>query len=207
METLDTLVDEFKIELFGTKEIILHTADISRNKNGFEKLKNNKFRKVFLDKLNALMERLEYKVIACAIQKEEHLEQYGQSAIDPYLLSLNVLVERFCMEVGIEDQGIIIAEKRDRHLDHELELSWLAIKINGTKFFSGSKIEKRVKTFSLKDKKDNINGLQLADLIVSPIGRYVLGKKIKKDFEIIESKFRKGKHDNYDGYGLVVLPK
>lgn len=47
----------------------------------------------------------------------------------------------------------------------------------------------------------------LADLVVSPIGRHILGKNRKKDFEIIEQKFRKDKDGKVGGYGLVVLPR
>ncbi|MCC8369540.1 MAG: hypothetical protein LN573_05745 [Rickettsia endosymbiont of Oxypoda opaca] len=49
--------------------------------------------------------------------------------------------------------------------------------------------------------------LQLADLIVSPIGRYILGKQIKEDSQIIRQKFRKNSRGIYEGYGLIVLPK
>lgn len=49
--------------------------------------------------------------------------------------------------------------------------------------------------------------LQLADLVVSPIGRFVLGKLMQQDFKIIESKFRRNRRGDYRGAGLVVLPK
>jgi hypothetical protein len=55
-------------------------------------------------------------------------------------------------------------------------------------------------------KRDNIAGLQLADLVVSPIGRFVLGKPVHEDFRVIEPKFRRRQGD-YRGAGLVVLPK
>jgi len=44
-------------------------------------------------------------------------------------------------------------------------------------------------------------------LVVSPIGRHIIGKKTNKDFEIIEQKFRKDKNGKVGGHGLVVLPK
>ncbi|HJD61211.1 MAG TPA: hypothetical protein LFV90_03515 [Rickettsia endosymbiont of Columbicola hoogstraali] len=47
----------------------------------------------------------------------------------------------------------------------------------------------------------------MADLVVSPIGRYIIGKKVQEDFQIIKQKFRKNDKGVYDGYGLVVLPK
>lgn len=205
--TLNKLVDDFKINLFNTSDIILHTADISRNKNGFENLKDKNFREHFYNKLNELMEKLEYNIVACAIQKEEHYTKYGDSAIDPYLLSLNVIIEKYCLYLRhLNEKGHVIAEKRDRTLDHELELSWLNLKIRGTKHLKGSEIEDSIESLKLEHKHLNNNGLQIADLIVSPVGRYVLGKQLKKDFDIIKSKFLElSKKD--DNFGLVILPK
>lgn len=91
------------------KIIILHTAAITRNKDGFEELKNIKFRQKFYTTLNKLMRDLEYSVVACVIHKDKHYETYGLSALNPYLLSLNILVERFCMDVrSAGENGIIV---------------------------------------------------------------------------------------------------
>ncbi len=47
----------------------------------------------------------------------------------------------------------------------------------------------------------------MVDLVVTPIGRFVQGKPVKEDFRIVEEKFRRGPKGNYEGYGLVILPK
>ena len=73
-----------------------------------------------MTQLNALMADLQYTVIACAIRKEDHLARYGVAALDPYMLSLDVLVKRFCFEAGHTGSGVIVAEKRDATLDREL---------------------------------------------------------------------------------------
>lgn len=198
----------FKQEIFGSAEINLHTADITRNRFGFERMIETKFRENFYQKLNALMRRLQYEVVACVIRKDEHLRAYGVAALDPYLLSLDVLVERFCMEIGdLAGGGLIVAERRGPTLDHQLELAWLNLKVQGTRFMQAKAIEHRVLGLNLRDKTENIGGLQLADLVVTPIGRYVLGKTIKEDFEIVKSKLRRNREGKYEGYGLVVLPQ
>lgn len=208
LDEMNQKMDAFKLEFFGSTEIILHTADITRNKNGFERLKETEFREKFYTQLNCLIEELDFQVVACVIKKKEHMAKYDFAAIDPYMLGLNVLMERFYMEIKThEKKGLVLAEKRDRTLDHELELSWLELKIKGTRFLKGAEIEERISNLLLKDKKENLNGLQLADLVVSPIGRHVMGKPTKKDFEIIEKKFRKDKNGKVGGHRLVVLPK
>jgi hypothetical protein len=50
-------------------------------------------------------------------------------------------------------------------------------------------------------------GLQLADLVVSPIGRHLLGKPDNDDWRIVNSKLRRSRAGKVEGYGLVVLPK
>ena len=204
---LEAEVNDFKMGMFGRTDIILHTSDLARNRNGFERMKEEAFRNRFYEQLNLLMAKLEYKVVACVVRKDEHAIRYGIGAIDPYMLALNVLVERFCFEVGnIEEGGMIVAEKRNPTLDHELELAWLGLKIRGTHYLPAKDVEKRIRDLRVQDKKKNMAGLQLADLVVSPIGRHVLGKVEKEDFRIIKEKFRRDHKGNHHGYGLVVLP-
>jgi hypothetical protein len=167
-ELIDQL-DAFKQALFGPPDIVLHTSDIARNRNGFEALKDAAFRSRFYDALNNLMRRLDYSVVACAIRKDEHLARYGVAALDPYMLSLDVLVERFCFDIGnTKGGGVIVAEKRDPNLDRELELAWLNLKIRGTRYMRARDIDHRVMGINLRAKHENLAGLQLADLVVSP---------------------------------------
>lgn len=200
-------VRNFKQRMLGSEEAVLHTADITRNKNGFERMKESAFREGFLRELNALMDGLEYKVVACAVRKTEHLAKYDVSALDPYFLSLEVLVERFCFEIGPHGKGWIIAESRNPTLDNQLEVAWLNLKIQGTKFIPAHEITKRIEGLILRDKSHRIAGLELADLVVTPIGRFVQGKPTREDFRIIERKFRRGPDGSYIGHGLVILPK
>lgn len=205
---LTSALDAFKKNLFGRTDIILHTADIIRNRNGFKRMAEPGFRMRFYDELNALMARLDYTVVACAVRKDAHLGRYGVAALDPYMLSLDVLVERFCFEIGkVSAGGMIIAERRDPTLDRQIELAWLNLKIQGTRYIKAIHVDDRIASLNLRRKTDNIAGLQLADLVVSPIGRHVLGKQPKQDWHILSQKFRRGRNGVVDGYGLVVLPK
>lgn len=200
-------IKAFKNYFLGSDKIILHTEDITHNKNGFERVMEAGFRNNFYQNINAVLSKLEYKVLACAIKKDEHFKRYGLAAIDPYMLSLDCIVERLVFELEeINQTGIIIAESRNSILDNELELAFLNLKVQGTSYLSASKVKKRVIQLSIKDKKENIAGLQIADLIASPIGRSILAKKNQIDYKMIEAKYR-NKGGKSLGYGLVVLPK
>jgi hypothetical protein len=199
-------IQRFKRDLFGRDDLILHTADITRNKNGFEQMKEAAFRSRFFREINQLMRELTYTVVACVIKKDEHLAQYGFEAVDPYMLSLDILVERFCFELDSADgTGNIIAEKRSPVLDRQLDIAWLNLKVQGTHFVQAIHINQRISSLISQPKQANIAGLQLADLVISPIGRHVLGKQDHEDWEIVERKFRK-RGGSYEGAGLVILP-
>ena len=119
---LGEAVDDFKREMFERTDITLHTADIARNRNGFEPLQDAIFRVRFYNRLNSLMRSLEYSVVACSIRKEAFRALYGVFAPDPYLHAFSILAEVFCS--GLDktgSSGIIISESRDTVLNRRLE--------------------------------------------------------------------------------------
>ena len=204
-------LNEFKYQMFGRTNIVLHTADIVRNRKGFEQMTNGDFREEFYSKLNDLMRRADYRVLAVTIEKKSYLDSHGVAALDPYMLGMFVLVEQFCKDVGkVENEkqaGMIVAETRGPVLDKNLSLAWENIKTNGTRLAQAKEINNRITELRLRSKSDNLAGLQLADLVVSPIGRHVLGKVDKEDWRIVEAKFRRGDDGKTEGFGLISLPK
>ncbi|MBW1614661.1 MAG: DUF3800 domain-containing protein [Deltaproteobacteria bacterium] len=209
-ECMSPALSEYKRELFGRDDFILHTADIVRRSGPFQKLTNIEFRNRFYIETNRLMKNLEYMIIACVIRKDAHLQRYGIAAIDPYMLALRVLVERFVFEIKSckgEKSGFIIAESRDETLDNQLRLAWMDLRTSGTEYIAASELRRHVTDLKIMKKSENIAGLQIADLVVSPIGRHILGKKPQEDWKIIQEKLRSNYEGRYMGFGLVILPK
>jgi len=207
-KTAKEKIKKFKIKIFGTDKIILHTADISRNKNGFESLADKKVRDIFFKELYSMIESLRFEIVATGIQKKKHLLRYGIAAVDPYLLSLEFLVERFIFSLDdCKEKGVIIAESRGTQLDNQLQLAWLDLKIKGTRFLSPTRISEKITDFKILPKSQAVGGLEIADFVVSPIGRKIMGKPIKDDFKVIKKKFRRDGSNKIMGHGLVVFPK
>jgi hypothetical protein len=204
--SIDARWKQMKLELFGRDDIVIHTADLTRNKNGFEKMKDKAFRDTVYAEFNAIMAELPYQIIGCAVRKDDHLDRYGVSAIDPYHLSLNVIVERAYFAVGKMGRLHIIAESRESTLDRMLEVIFLELKISGTHYISAKELNALGIEMHIRQKSKNISGLQMADLVVTPIGRKVLGKKLHGDWHVIESKLYRYR-GKWEGAGLVVLPK
>ena len=203
---IEPRLKELKIAFFGREDIVLHTAELVRKQNAFTALTDSELHTRFLGALTILMRDLDYQVVACAIKKSEHVARYGPLAVDPYHFSLGILVEQFLMGIGEADGGLICAEKRRPDLDHALELSWQRLRREGTGTASARDIDERIVDLSLKDKRLNIAGMQLADLVVSPIGRAVIGKPAHADWEVVSSKLRQ-RGETYRGQGLIVLPE
>jgi hypothetical protein len=175
----------------------------------YKKFCNKEFRVRFYKDINTLISQTEFKIIACAILKEDHINKYGFNAIDPYILSLENIINRIVFEVE-PNTANVFAEKRDTTLDHQIEIAWLNTKVSGTDKKRPTEVTKAISEFRLINKSLNEPGLQLADLIVSPIGRRILKLPIRLDqeidFSVIIEKFRK-RYNSIMGYGLTIFPK
>jgi hypothetical protein len=200
-------LDAIKQRFFGTTKIVLHRADIARAKNGFERLTDKAFRQDFFAALNKWVSSTPFRMVACVIRKDQHLVRYGSSAQDPYALSFEVLAERFCFDLKREpEQGFIVPERRAPHLDRRLMLAFLRFKMNGTHYAKPQDIG-RIAGLALRDKKDNVAGLQLVDLLASSVGRMLLNKKDFLDGGMLLSKYRRHPNGGHLGHGLIILPK
>jgi hypothetical protein len=210
-DVIEPRVREFKRRSWGSEDVILHTVDIRNNAGDFAFLTDPARRAEFFTELNAMLAELDYKVVSVVIKKDAHVAQYGENAADPYTYALEMLIERFCWELGNDlDSGFICAEKRNPTLDRELMEGWEKLRTNGTGtgYAPSKRIEERIVGLDLRDKKPNLAGMQLADLVITPIGRHVLGTPEKPDqvqWSVVEGKLRRS-GGTYVGQGLVIRP-
>jgi len=97
-----------KKKVFGSEKIILHYLDYTRNQNGFEKMSEVSLREDFYKKLNQIIFDTEFTLIGSIVDKKKHRERYKTLAINPYTLSLEVVIERF---VIVKNQMILKEER------------------------------------------------------------------------------------------------
>ena len=140
LDGIEAAVRAFKIESFGHDALMLHSADIARNRRGFEALADPSARRRFVDGLTALAASLDFTVIACGNPQGAAHERYGELAVDPYALSLGVVVERFCFALGAREKGRLVVESRNPRLDRELRTAWDLLRINGTRYVHPSTV-------------------------------------------------------------------
>lgn len=198
-EVITPALQRFKFTHFGHDITVLHETDIRKARGSFTFLLNPQRRGPFYDDLNALMARTPMTVVAVVVHKPRLIAQYV-SPTNPYHLGLEYGLERvsrFLLEHGQHGKTTpLICECRGKREDNELELEF-------------RRAATRIAGFDIHfvDKKANLPGLQIADLVARPIGRHVLNpEQSNRAYQIIETKLRRGPAGQFHGYGLKVFP-
>jgi len=202
-------INAFKQEFFHTTEVILHSRDIRKCDGAFQILFDMELKKKFYEKLNTLISDSHFMIISVAIDKKKYVEKYGKIAQNPYSICLSYILERlvFCTEKNVHSTVSIDIEKRGRKEDAQLLSHYNSVIDVGTQHIRPERFKKCITSFSMKLKKDNDVGLQIADLCAYPIARHVLNSEEPYvPFQVIEGKFRKDTRGNMEGYGLKIFP-
>ena len=164
----------------------------------------------FYERLNAIIAKTPFTVIGAAVNKKKHIEKYGKSARDPYALSLSFVLERLVFFLNRAQGGgtaDIIIEKRGQREDAQLLSQYNAVYDRGTYYVTEAEMKTRVMNFTFKHKRENIIGLQLADLCAYPLARHVLSvNEPYVPFEVIKGKIYCNAKGETRGYGLKVFP-
>jgi len=157
--------------------IIFHRTDIIHKKGPFVILKDrNKEKEFNVDLLNFL-KKLDFIIITVVIDKKFHIEKYKELAYHPYHFALTALLERYCGYLNFWNfQGDVMAEHRGGEEDSNLKNAYTSIFKTGTYFRPLSFFQKALtsKEIKIKDKKANISGLQIADLLAHPCKQELL---------------------------------
>jgi hypothetical protein len=198
--------------------VVLHRHELVNGKSPFESLREPGRSAAFNTDLLVLIEELDYTVVTVVIDKLEHLTRYRQWSAHPYHYCLLVLVERFVLELGrLGEVGDVMAESRGRREDLALKDAYRGIYETGSENVSRAVVQRRLtsKELKLSQKRDNVAGLQIADLLAHPSWRACLarheGQPLATNFgglvaEILErSKYRR-RGARIDGYGRKWLP-
>lgn len=203
-------VNVVKEAFWADKKVILHSRDIRKCEKEFQILLDYDTKARFYSELNTIMVEQDYRIIAAAIDKQAHIKKYGRLATGPYEIALSFIIERaifYLDSIYAKDKTLsIVIEKRGKKEDEALKSHFLKLKSLGTYYVTPERLASYEVGIEFKDKKDNINGLQLSDLVAYPIARYVMDKeRANPAFDVIVPKFytRAGK---WLGVGLKIFP-
>lgn len=200
-------INKIKEQFWQNKEVIFHSRDIRKCNNEFQILFDLKIKEQFYKVINDLVSKNNYHIISSSIHKSAFIKKYGKLENDVYEISLSFVLERavFCLDsLKNCDELEIVIEKRGKKEDLKLAKHIQKITQVGTYYVSSERINKLGFKTNFLWKKENINGLQLADLIAYPIARYILKPKgIHLSFDAFKKNFytKNGKI-----YGLKKFP-
>jgi hypothetical protein len=181
--------NQFKLRYFDHEGVNLHSRDIRLAAGPFSMLLNPAIRPKFMDELSLIMSRMPFTLFISEIRKQAYLEQRGGDATNPYDLALEFTMEglfHFLNSHG-EKQLPIVAEARGKREDNMLELVFYRILTHGTANVSADQFKQLNCPLSFQSKKNNILGVQLADLCAHPCARHILNpSKPNRAFEIAQ---------------------
>ena len=207
-EILNDGFNKVKQAIWKSGRVIFHSRDIRKCEKEFKYLFNLELKAEFYKKLDHVISSCDYKIVATAIKKENYIKKYGKLSDDVYEISLSFIIEHaisYLSSLKESDVSLeIIIERRGAKEDKKLHEHFQKILSRGTGYIKAHKLSEYNLTINFKNKKENINGLQLADLIAYPIARYVLEpERVNPAFEIFKEKFYKKAKKRY---GLKIFP-
>ncbi len=207
LAALENAVNNFKREFFSDENIIIHSRDIRKQEKAFSILQHSDTRNLFYTGINDILGQSDvFVIVCCSILKEPFVERFSRGE-DVYGLSLKYVIERaiFCMDDNTEDGTLEIhIERRGVKQDRALLNYYNRLRATGTKWITAERIVSRLGRFIFNYKKDNVIGLQLADLVSYPITRHILAPDTPNPaYEVIRDKIY-----TYKGavLGMKIIP-
>ena len=203
LSTVAPLFNEFKFNYWGHESVVLHNHEIRKAINRFSFLREEFTRTRFLDDLTILMDQIPYVIISAVIHKNELKESFADR-LNPYTVALRLCLESTYRFLCEQNQNVLLShlvvEERGRKEDRDLELSFRKILDQSPLWKSG------VFEIEFVNKKANLIGLQIADLVVNPIGKYIMNPfQSNRSCEVVKRKIW-GWPEKMDGGGLIDFP-
>jgi len=179
-DTVHPEMEALKQRFFSShpdEPLIFHRRELSRRIHPFQALKDPVLNAEFDKALLECLKRWEYWVVSVTIDKLELKTRYTVWQYHPYHYCLHVLLERYVMFLeGVSHQGDVMAEARGGKEDQKLKASFTGIYENGTPYMDKARFQAALtsKELKLKQKSNNISGLQLADLLAYPSSKSIM---------------------------------
>lgn len=213
-DILTPRLNELKRRHFGDESIILHSKEMTHPKGashiGYGKFMDAEFRRKFYADFERMILGLDIAIVACVILKNKHFAKYGLEAKDPYLLSFDNLLNRLVFELNDAQKGRLVAESRDGVLDNQLEISYLSARIEGTNKVQPAEMKQKLESsIAFCKKVENVAGLQIADMVATPIARHFLEKPERPGnqlrYEVVFEKVR-NINGRWENIGITKIP-
>lgn len=215
-------LEGLKRKYFGSHPddpVILHRKELVNRRHPFHALRNPDTEAAFNSDLLDLLTDSEFTAITVVIDKFEHNERYRKWQYDPYHYCLKVLVERFVLWLrAVDTQGDVMSEARGGKENQRLKEAFKRVFNLGSEYVEASVFQDRLtsRELKVKQKANNVAGLQLADLVAHPSFKAALAKRNNEALpdgfgrritEVLEAtKYYRNSRGKIEGWGRKWLP-
>jgi hypothetical protein len=205
---LGPALDRLKLRHLGRTDAALVSRQLRRQIGPFAFLVDPGKRSAFYADTGLLIRQTRFTIFAAGIDKYRHWERYGMAARSPYHLSLAFILERVAKAVERSGEQVhLIAEGRGRREDNDLRLEFARLQRDGTRYMGAARLRTCFSgRIEFRRKRDDIAGLQIADLVAYPIANrlcHPLSRRV--DFDIVQPKLHRSSRGLW-GAGLKVFP-
>lgn len=165
-----------KLDYWNHEGVNLHSRDIRKASGPFSFLQSPEHRRAFLSSVSQLMEDMPYTLFVSAVRKDQLSERYGDRAKNPYDLALVFTLGRLIhfLESHGETALPVVAEARGNNEDSDLERVFYQVMASGTYYIPADRFKQLDCPLVFRNKRDNVAGIQLADLCAHPCARHIL---------------------------------
>ena len=199
---------------------IFHLTDIKEKIGVFKKLENEEVQQYFNEKYLEILANADFTLCCVVLDKKNHIEKYGDTAMHPYPYCLNVLVERYVKFLQVCNAiGDVVTEVRGMKEDRKLRSEFEHFYETGTHFLTPAVVQARLssKQIKIKTKEARISGIELADMLATPMKfltlyEYKIIPELSDNFtksvlDQIYSKIRKNpyKQETIKGFGIKLI--
>lgn len=209
-EKIIPAVEKLKFNYFGHDSVVLHEHEIRKQKGDFAFLSHKPTREEFMAQLSSIMDASNFVLVTCVVDKARLNRSEGANS-NPYHIALAICLETLREFLAEKAQDAlkthVVVECRGKKEDAELELEFRRI-------CDGNNPTNRALPFDIvfADKKTNLTGLQLADLVARPVGlNHIRPHQPNQAFDMLKRKFfcdggRNKVGEKYQNVGLKVYP-
>lgn len=215
------LKEEFWPDFDNPRALILHEKDIkaaAKPSNRQRKklpaeyrvFKQKALRRQLYEKLGDIFSLNKMTVLGSCIDISK-LHQFfpGEILADRYLIAIQMILENFVHFLSAHNgEGQIYYESRGEVPDRELQLRFNHIKAIGSMFVNPFALQQHLREISFPNKRDNVEGLQIADFVPNGFARHAAGLDTKYSTYDTVRKYRYagGIADGYKRFGVKFIP-
>lgn len=196
-----------KLKIFKDPKVVFHSYDIRRLKGPFKILRDDDLKAQFYEEMSKIFNDFEYTVFASIIDKPRYRKKYPKRD-QAYEESLMFIAERAINMINkSHDKLIFCLEKRNNSKNRILKKYYQKFLNYGTVYCSNLDFECCEPVLEFRDKNQQVNGIELADICAYPIAWNQLNPgKNHPTLDQFQSKIYRRFDGLLSGYGLKLFP-